>query len=126
MSRERGAGTLLVAVLAVFVLGLAVAFAQFAAVRHAGVRLQGSADLAAVAGAQAQRSNGDACQAARDSAEANSGRVTRCELVGDEVEYVVTVALEAPMSLWPVGNVGTLRAHANAGVVREPATEAAR
>lgn len=118
MSRgERGSGTLLASLVVVLVVGLAVAVASFGVVRAVGVRLQGAADLAAIAGAEAQRANHEACAAARASAAANVGSVVRCDVVGDEVEFVVTVALEAPAALWPVGAVGTLRAHANAGVV---------
>lgn len=107
----------MVSVVMVVVLGLAVAVAEFAAVRAAGVRLEGAADLAALAGAAAQRDNADACAAARASAAANVGRVTSCTVTGDEVEFVVSVSLEAPASLWPIGSVGTLRAHAHAGLV---------
>lgn len=113
---ERGAGTLLASLVVLLLVGLATAVAQYGAVRAAGVRLQGSADLAALAGAEALRANADACAAARSAAAANVGSVTRCEVVGDEVEFVVTVGLEAPASLWLVAPAGTLRAHANAGI----------
>lgn len=114
---ERGAGTLLTALVGVLGVCLAVAVASFGALRAAVDRLEGAADLAALAGAQAQAGNREACAAARASAAANVGTVTRCEVVGDEVEFVVRVWLEAPAALWPVGVGGTLTSHANAGVV---------
>lgn len=114
---ERGSGTLVVGLVIALAVGLAAAVAGYGAMRAGGVRLQGAADLAAVAAAEAQRANRDACGAARASAAANVGLVVRCEVAGDEVEFVVSVALEAPAELWPVGRVGTLAARAHAGVV---------
>lgn len=124
MRTEQGAGTLLVSLVVALVVGLAVAVAQYAGLRAEGVRLQGAADLAAIAGAQARQADQDACAAASRSAAANVGRVVRCQVAGDEVEYVVSIALEAPASAWPVGAVGTLRAHANAGLVTGAPAEA--
>lgn len=114
---QRGAGTLLVSLVLLLLLGLSVAVAAFGALRAGVVRLQGAADLAALAGADARVHNRDACDAARQLAGAGGARVVRCEVVGDEVEFVVTVTLEAPASVWPVGALGAVRAHANAGVV---------
>lgn len=117
---ERGAGTLLASLVLVLLVGLTIAVASWASLRAQGVRLQGAADLAAIAGAEALRGDReDACVAARASVAANVGAVVRCDVVGDEVEFVVTVGLEAAARLWPVGQVGVLKAHANAGVVAD-------
>lgn len=79
-----------------------------------GERVRGAADLAALAGAQAQGSNADACSAARASAGANGAELTACALAGDEVEFVVSVAVRRRVG-W--GADHWLSARANAGVV---------
>lgn len=114
---DRGAGTLLVAMLLALLVGLAVVVAGAAQVRATVVRLQGAADLASLAGAEAQRTRRVACPAARASATANGVEVVECLVEGDEVEFVVRVSVVAPVGVWPVGQIGQVRAHANAGVV---------
>ncbi|WP_300079188.1 Rv3654c family TadE-like protein [Propioniciclava sp.] len=117
MSRrgERGSGSLLAGIglwaLALLVLVLLGA-ASFALGGH---KVAGAADLAAVAGAQAQVGGADACGAARSSAAANDVEVVSCGVTGDEVEFVVTVSVRLPVGFGPVREA--LTARANAGVV---------
>lgn len=120
MSRnERGAATLLVAV-ALLVLGLVTALLVLAGVARAtGERARGAADLAALAGAEALALNRDACAAARASAAANGSELTDCAVVGDEVEYAVSVSVRARLAVADLEH--GFAAHANAGVVTEDA-----
>ena len=117
MSRrgERGSGSLLAGIglwaLALLVLVLLGA-ASFALGGH---KVAGAADLAAVAGAQAQVGGADACGAARSSAAANDVEVVSCGVTGDEVEFVVTVEVRRAFRL--AGAMYWFPARANAGVV---------
>jgi secretion/DNA translocation related TadE-like protein len=54
-------------------------------------RARAAADLAALSGAAAFTSGGDACSEARRTARLNGARVTRCGQVGDNIDFVVTV-----------------------------------
>lgn len=113
---ERGVGSLLVALVVLFVFALSLAATWFGVARAAAVRLQGAADLAALAGAEAQRLHRQACEAVRASAAANTGRVTRCEVTGDEVEFVVSVELTVEVRFGPV-QLSNLSAQAHTGVI---------
>ena len=57
----------------------------------AGHRARGAADLAAASGAVAFGRGEDACRQARRTAAGNGARLVRCDQVGDQVDYVVTV-----------------------------------
>ena len=57
-------------------------------------RVRGAADLAAVSAAAAFEQGGDACGQARRSAADNAARVVRCDQVGDQIAYVVSVHAE--------------------------------
>lgn len=112
---ERGAGTLLVAVAGLGVallVAVALVAAGFAWARH---RVDGAADLAAIAGAQAQRGGEDACAAARASARANDVELDACAVAGDEVEFVVSVRTSLPLAWRPWADRVAGQAHA--GVV---------
>lgn len=112
---ERGSGTLIAGVAAASITALVclvVCAAVFARAQH---RVDGAADLAAIAGGQAQLNGGAGCDAARASAAANGGRLDRCQVAGDEVELVVSVVVSAPVSLG--GWSWRVSASAHAGVV---------
>jgi secretion/DNA translocation related TadE-like protein len=89
--RERGSASVLVAGLMgvmVVLTGVALLVAGYELAQH---RARGAADLAAVSGAAAHAGGHDACaQAARTAAD-NHVTVLRCGVVGDAVEYVVSV-----------------------------------
>ncbi len=116
MRDERGAATVLVTVVVAALGALALVGLAVGALRAHGVRVQGAADLAAVAGATAQTAHQDACAAAHASARANRVAVTQCRVRGDEVEFVVSVEAVLEVPGWPSG-LGRLTARAHAGVV---------
>ncbi|MDN5571233.1 MAG: hypothetical protein L0G22_08280, partial [Propionibacteriaceae bacterium] len=86
--------------------------AGFAWAQH---RVDGAADLAAIAGGQAQWSGLDACAAAGASARANDVRLEECGLSGDEIEFVVSVRTSLPLQWGPWS--GQVQGRAHAGVV---------
>ena len=97
---------LLIAVVTLLLIGAGALAAR-------GHAAQGAADLAALAGAQAQRSGRDACPAATKSAALNDAEVTACAVAGDEIEVVVTVDVRIRAGLGPWTT--DLAGHANAG-----------
>ncbi len=112
---ERGSALLwssVVVALGAALVGLLLAVGALTARGHG---VQGAADLAAIAGAQAQLAGQDACGAARRSAQLNRAEVTGCAVAGDEVEIVVTVDAAVTTGVGPWR--ATLAGHANAGVL---------
>lgn len=87
MSRrpERGAATVLVVALAgmLLMVGLAVTGVTAVVVAHRGA--QSAADLAALAGSQAEVTGADACAAAQAIAQRNGARLIDCVLQGSDV-----------------------------------------
>lgn len=123
---ERGSALLLAAVVAVLIAVLTTVLVVAGLVRAAGERTRGAADLAALAGARvlddqagrmpgAERSGDEACAVASAAARLNGTETTACTVVGDEVEYVVTVAVRAEFRV--LGLTFPLGACANAGMV---------
>jgi secretion/DNA translocation related TadE-like protein len=82
---ERGAATVLVVALSglLMVVGLAVAGVTSVVVAHRGA--QSAADLAALAGAQAEVGGDDGCAVAQALARANRARLTGCAVLGSDV-----------------------------------------
>ena len=114
---ERGSGTLL-AVGVMAVVGVVATTAVLAAVYLvAGHRAHGAADLAALSGAAAYAEGRDPCRAAARLARANDARLVRCERVGDDVDYVVSVTVEVEAGLAVPGLPRALRGRAHAGPV---------
>ena len=114
---ERGSGTLLmVGVLAVVgVVSMAVVVAAVYLV--VGHRASGAADLAALSGAAAYAEGRPPCAAAARIARANDAGLVRCDQVGDEVDYVVSVTVEVPVGLRVPGLPRALSGRAHAGPV---------
>ena len=87
MSRrpERGAATVLVVAVAglLMMIGLAVAGVTSVVVAHRGA--QSAADLAALAGAQAEVGGADGCAVAEAVARANRAPLTGCAVLGSDV-----------------------------------------
>jgi secretion/DNA translocation related TadE-like protein len=114
---ERGSGTLLV----VGVMGVVAAVATMAMVAAvylvAGHRAHGAADLAALSGAAAYAEGRSPCPAAARLARANDARLTRCDRVGDDVDYVVSVTVEVAVGLRVPGLPRALSGRAHAGPV---------
>nr|WP_269779437.1 Rv3654c family TadE-like protein [Propioniciclava soli] len=72
-----------------------------AAFAYARSRVEGAADLAALAGGRSQAMGREACPAAEESARANGARITGCTVTGDEVEFVVEVSTALPVAWGP-------------------------
>lgn len=117
---ERGSATLVVAagLVVVCIAGLvSLVYLRYQALAHA---VRGSADLVALSGAEAWRRGEDACAGARHSASANGVRLDGCSVVGDTLDYVVSVRVSAPVpNAWP-GAPDRVKAVAHAGVVDAP------
>ncbi len=114
---ERGSGTLLVVGL-MAVVGVVAMMAMVAAVYLvAGHRAHGAADLAALSGAAAYAQGRPPCPAAARLARANGARLTGCDQVGDDVDYVVSVTVEVPVGLRVPGLPRSLGGRAHAGPV---------
>jgi secretion/DNA translocation related TadE-like protein len=62
-------------------------------------RARSAADLAALSGAAAVSAGGDACDQARRTARSNTTVVVACDRVGDQIDFVVTVRVAAPVAL---------------------------
>jgi secretion/DNA translocation related TadE-like protein len=54
-------------------------------------RVRAAADLAALSGATTASQGGDPCVSARRNAQAHLARITSCERVGDQIDFVVSV-----------------------------------
>lgn len=112
MRGERGSATLIAAVGVLVLAFLMVLLVMVGSAAAQGEAVRGAADLAALAGAEAQAGNQDACAAARRSARANEVTVNGCEVAGDEVEYVVSVTVARVVHFGPVELPLEARAHA--------------
>jgi secretion/DNA translocation related TadE-like protein len=80
-------------------------------------RARAAADLAALSGAAAHVRGEDACDQARRTARQNGSLATRCERVGDEVDFVVTVRVVVAVRVRSPGLPGQVEAEAHAGRV---------
>ena len=94
---ERGSGTVLtisimLATCAALLVGVWVA-GWMGSVRRA----ETSADLAALAGAQAYASGNDACRAARLAAHRNAARLVHCRAEGHPESFLVRVQVESEL-----------------------------
>lgn len=78
-------------------------------------RVRAAADLASLSGAVAVSQGRDGCRAARDNARVNGAVVSRCEQVGDEVDFVITVVAELRVEVVFSGLPSAVSATAHAG-----------
>lgn len=76
-----------------------------------------AADLAALSGAAAHAQGHDPCQQAKRTARQNGARVTRCNQVGDEVDFVVTVRVDVDVRAPAPGLPRRVEGEAHAGQV---------
>ncbi len=81
-------------------------------------RARAAADLSALSGAAAYQQGRDACAQARQTARRNGVRVDRCELVGDAIDFVVTVRVSLVTRIRIPELPRTVVAEAHAGPVR--------
>jgi secretion/DNA translocation related TadE-like protein len=111
--RDRGAASIFVLAVGLFLVAAGVAGAMVVTARLARHTARNAADLAALAAAgRAIEGAGPACAAAARYAEANGAHLTSCEVTGLEV----TVRTEAPVRSLSV----TATAAARAGPVTYP------
>jgi secretion/DNA translocation related TadE-like protein len=90
----------------------AIVVAGYLAAHH---RARGAADLAALSGAAAYQQGHDPCRQARRTAHANGAAVQKCDQVGDQIDFVVTVRVAVPVRLRVPGLPRTATAEADAG-----------
>jgi secretion/DNA translocation related TadE-like protein len=117
---ERGsASVLMIGIMAVVVLlsGAALLIAGYLLAHH---RARAAADLAALSGATAYAAGTDACAQARRTARANGALLTRCDLAGDPVDFVVSVRTSVPVGVRIRGLPRSVAADAHAGRVTAP------
>lgn len=115
---ERGSALVWSSLLVLVLGALAVLLVWAGAFRAEGERVRGSADLVALAGAGALAQAQDACLAAKASATANEVELAECQVVGDEVEFVVTVVVRSGHRIGATQQWLTARSHA--GLLAEP------
>lgn len=112
---ERGSGTMLMMAVCVVVMALgftAMIISGYAIAVH---RARAAADLAALSGATTASQGGDPCQSARRNAQAHLARITSCERVGDQIDFVVTVTASVAVSVRVPGLPRRVSAVAHAG-----------
>lgn len=80
-------------------------------------RARAAADLAALSGAAAYAAGRDACAEARRAARTNGAAVTRCQRVGDDIDFVVTVRTAVEIRARLAGLPRRIEAEAYAGRV---------
>lgn len=104
---------IMVGVMAVVVVitGAALVITGFLLAQH---RARAAADLSALSAAAAFQQAESGCGQARRTAQANGARVTRCDRVGDEVDFVVTVEVTVDVETRVPGLPRTVRAVAHA------------
>ena len=81
-------------------------------------RARTAADLSALSGAAAFQQGRDACAQARQTARRNGARVQQCDLVGDAIDFVVTVRVSVPTRTQIPQLPKDVSAEAHAGPVR--------
>ena len=115
---ERGsASVLMIGVIAVVVTlsGAALVIAGYATGYH---QARAAADLSALSGAAAFEQGHDACAQARQTARRNGAGVDRCDLVGDAIDFVVTVRVSVAARTRIPRLPRQVAAEAHAGPVR--------
>jgi secretion/DNA translocation related TadE-like protein len=81
-------------------------------------RVRAAADLSALSGAAAFEQGRDACAQARQTARQNGARLDRCDLVGDVINFVVTVRVSVAARTRIPQLPRMVAAEAHAGPVR--------
>lgn len=114
MSSQRGAGTLMVAVVVAVLMLVTGVGVLVGVVALAQRDADSAADLTALSGAAAFADGGEACPAARRIAASNAVEVGQCRVVGDLLDYVVTVEVHRRVTS-VLGIELTVRSEARAG-----------
>lgn len=117
--RQRGSATLLVAAGLLVASGIVAALLMFSWCRIETHRVQGAADLAALTGARAMSNGAQACEASGRAAAAERTRLASCSVVGDELDFVVSVSVEDSDTGFLLGIPTHFGANSNAGVLQD-------
>ena len=97
--------------LSLFGLGVMCVATYLAAVHH----VRGAADLAALSGAVAVQAGEDGCAASRRVARANETSLLTCDLIGDGVDFVISVKVVGTVRLNVLGLPTKVIGFAHAG-----------
>ena len=91
---ERGSGTVLM--MTVIMIAAMVAFVCACLLAWFGCvhRARSAADLAALAGADAYASGGNACAAAKQTAAINQAKLTTCKVDSNGIQFIVRVTVQ--------------------------------
>jgi secretion/DNA translocation related TadE-like protein len=114
---ERGSATVLMAAIMGLVVtlgGAAMVIAGYLVGHH---RARSAADLAALSGAAAHVRGQDVCAEARRIARQNGAKAIRCNWVGDDIDFVVTVRTSVSTPSGLPGLPRSVEAEAYAGRV---------
>jgi secretion/DNA translocation related TadE-like protein len=112
---ERGGGSMLMIGVCVVVMVLGYTAMIICGYAIAAHRARAAADLAALSGATTASLGGDPCDSARRNARAHLARITSCERVGDQIDYVVTVTASVATTMRVPGLPHRVTAVAHAG-----------
>ncbi|TDT29901.1 Rv3654c family TadE-like protein [Naumannella halotolerans] len=112
---ESGSGTVLIMTLMLVAMLLGTAVLIVSGYRVAAVQARAGADSAAFSGAQAAVAGADGCAVAASAAQANGVELVECSEVGDALDLVVSVRVEAPVSMPVAGLPESIPAIAHAG-----------
>ncbi|MFC7623248.1 Rv3654c family TadE-like protein [Microlunatus sp. GCM10028923] len=117
---ERGSGTMLMVGVMIVITVLAFVGTCVAGYAVAVHQARAAADLAALSGAVARTDGGDGCATATSIARANRTTMTTCDVVGDQLDFVITIQVRRDVPpLWP-GLPESVSAKAHAGPVSSP------
>lgn len=114
---ERGAGTIMVATVALVLVGVSVVCLWIAGWIGSAQHARSVADLSANAAAQATAVGDDACPVARRVAELNRGRLVSCRASGDTITFQVSVEVAVPLRPHIPGASREITGEATAGSV---------
>lgn len=114
---DRGSASLLMVGVMAVVVVLASASLVVAGYLVGHHRARAAADLAALGAATTFQQGADGCAVARRTARHNGARMTRCDRVGDEVAFVVTVEVAVAVATPVPGLPTSIVARAHAGPV---------
>lgn len=112
---ERGSGSILVMAVCVVVMMLGYTAMIICGYAIAAHRARAAADLAALSGATTASQGGDPCASARRNAQAHLARITSCERVGDQIDFVVSVTASVATTMQVPGLPRRVSAVAHAG-----------
>jgi secretion/DNA translocation related TadE-like protein len=112
---ERGSASVLMVGVIGVVMALSSAALVIAAYAVGYHRARAAADLSALSGATAYQQGRDACAEARRTGRQNGARLERCDVVGDAVDFVLTVRVSVAAGTRIPQLPRTVTAEAHAG-----------